>query len=76
MIRLGSGFRWWLIAFACGSIVTLVLGVAHLAVFFTHDLRSAVEVGLLPFLVGDAAKVFAAASIYGSYTRLRSVTRR
>ncbi len=75
LLRRRLGFGWSLFVFALGSIVTLTLGVAHLAVFFTHDLRAAVRWGLVPFLVGDAAKSFAAASIYSAYKGLRSTSR-
>jgi biotin transport system substrate-specific component len=70
-----KGFGWSLFVFAVGSMVTLALGVAHLAIFFTHDLWTAARWGLLPFLAGDAAKSFAAASIYSSYKKLHSPRR-
>jgi len=67
-----AGFPWALFVFSIGALMILALGVLHLALFYTRDVWTAMEVGLLPFAVGDAAKVFAAASIYGSYRRLRS----
>jgi len=72
LIRMRKGFAWSLFVFAVGSLLILALGVLHLALFYAPNLRTAIQVGLLPFLVGDAAKIFAAASIYSSYTRLRS----
>jgi biotin transport system substrate-specific component len=67
-----AGFSWTLLVFSIGALMILALGVLHLALFYTRDVWTAIEVGLLPFAVGDAAKVFAAASIYGSYSRFRS----
>jgi biotin transport system substrate-specific component len=70
LISLRAGFRWHLAVFSMGAAVILALGVIHLTAFYTRDIGVAVKVGLLPFLLGDALKVFAAASIYGSFTRL------
>jgi len=69
------GFAWTLFVFSAASSLILALGVIHLALFYTRDIWTAIQVGFLPFLAGDAAKVFAAASIYKSYTRLRSSRR-
>ena len=69
------GFAWTLLVFSAASLLILALGVIHLALFYTRNIWTAFQVGFLPFLAGDAAKVFAAASIYKSYTRLRSSRR-
>jgi biotin transport system substrate-specific component len=66
------GFAWTLFVFSVGSLLILALGVLHLALFYAPNVWTAIQVGFIPFLVGDAAKVFAAASIYGSYVRFRS----
>jgi biotin transport system substrate-specific component len=67
-----SGFGWSVFVFAAGSAIILALGVLHLALFAAGDLSTAIRVGFLPFVPGDAAKTLAAASIYGSYRRLRA----
>lgn len=67
-----TGFGWAVFVFGTGSAVILALGVAHLALYTTGDLSSAFRLGFLPFIPGDAAKTLAAASIYGSYRRLRA----
>jgi biotin transport system substrate-specific component len=64
------GFVRALLGFSAGALAILALGVAHLAVLYTHDLATAVRVGFLPFVPGDALKVLAAASIYCGYRRL------
>jgi len=70
-----SGFGWSVLVFGAGSALILTLGVLHLALFTTGDFSAAFQLGALPFLPGDAAKTLAAASIYGSYRRLRSARR-
>ncbi len=67
-----ADFSWRLLVFSVGALVILVLGVLHLALFYTGSFPAAVRLGLLPFIPGDIAKVFAAASIYTAYHRLRS----
>jgi biotin transport system substrate-specific component len=62
---------WQATVFTLGSLVILLIGVFQLALVYTHDLGKAFAVGFLPFLLGDAVKVFAAVSIYRSYSRLR-----
>ena len=57
--------------FALGTAVIFLMGVAHLAVFYTHDLGTALQLGLVPFLPGAAFKLVAAVSIYRSWTALR-----
>jgi len=68
-----SGFAWSVCVFGVGSTLILALGVVHLALFTTGDLAAAFRLGFLPFVPGDIAKTVAAASIYGSYRRLRAV---
>ena len=70
LISIRDGFSWHLTVFSIGTAAVLLMGILHLAVFYTHDLGLALKVGLVPFLIGDALKVFAAASIYGSFSRL------
>jgi len=72
LINRRTGFRWTLFVFSLGSLAILSLGVLHLALFTAGDLSAALRMGILPFVVGDAAKTLAAASIYGSYRRFRS----
>jgi biotin transport system substrate-specific component len=72
LISARKGFAWSVFVFTLGSLLILALGVLHLAFFYTPNLWTAIQVGLLPFLAGDAAKIFAAASIYSSYRRFRS----
>jgi biotin transport system substrate-specific component len=66
------GFGWRVFVFGTGSALILALGVLHLALFTAADFPTALRLGFLPFVPGDAAKTLAAASIYGSYRRLRS----
>jgi len=49
--------------FAAGTAAVFVAGVLWLALGFTHDLGTALAVGVLPFLAGDAAKCVIAAAI-------------
>ncbi|UCH83630.1 MAG: biotin transporter BioY [Candidatus Latescibacterota bacterium] len=70
-----STLLWHITVFSIGSLIILLLGVVHLAIVYTHSLSSAIAVGFLPFLLGDAVKVLAAASIYRSYLRLRQSRR-
>ena len=63
---------WWPpLIFWLGSLTILGLGVAHLTLFYTHDLWGALGVGYAPFVVGDILKILAAASIYRSYKVFR-----
>jgi len=57
---LERNFRTSLIPFFVGTIIVYVCGIAWLAVFL-GSFQQAVVLGLLPFLVGDAIKLFAAA---------------
>jgi biotin transport system substrate-specific component len=58
--------------FVLGTAVIFALGLAHLALFYTHDLGGALAVGLFPFVPGAVLKVVAATSIYRSYGALRA----
>jgi len=71
LINRRTGFLWTLFVFSLGSSAILSLGALHLALFTAGDLSVAVRMGVLPFVVGDAAKTLAAVSIYGSYRRFR-----
>ncbi|MFQ5511885.1 MAG: biotin transporter BioY [Candidatus Krumholzibacteriia bacterium] len=63
---------WWPpLVFWLGSLTILSLGVAHLTVFYTHDLSRSLSVGYVPFVAGDLLKIVAASSIYRSYNALR-----
>ncbi|UCG53761.1 MAG: biotin transporter BioY, partial [Candidatus Latescibacterota bacterium] len=64
LVNKHTSFYWHVAVFSFGSAVILLLGVLHLAVFYTRDLATALRVGCVPFLIGDALKIFAAASIY------------
>lgn len=70
-----AGFARALVVFSVGAAAILTLGVIHLAVFYTGDLWAAARVGLFPFVLGDALKVLAAASVYCTYRRLRAEPR-
>lgn len=72
LISVRSGFAWHLSVFSIGTAVVLTIGVLHLSLFYTHDLGSAIKLGLIPFLIGDTLKVFAAASIYRSFAALNA----
>jgi biotin transport system substrate-specific component len=66
MLRRSQTIGWQVASFCAGQILILVLGVAHLTLFYTHDLGRSLAVGVLPFLPGDAFKIAAATSIHRS----------
>ena len=66
MLRKSNSIRWQIASFVSGQLLILVLGVAHLTLFYTHDLSKALMVGAVPFLVGDVFKIVAAVSIHRS----------
>ena len=66
MLRKSNSIRWQIASFVSGQLLILVLGVAHLTLFYTHDLSQALMVGAVPFLVGDVFKIVAAVSIHRS----------
>jgi biotin transport system substrate-specific component len=59
-----------LIAFAVGTLVIYALGVSWLMVHLDLPLRTAVEVGVTPFLLGAALKAFLAAAVLPGAWRL------
>ncbi len=66
LLRRSSRLGWQIAAFSAGEVLILALGVAHLALFYTHALGQALAVGLLPFLPGAVFKITAAVSIHRS----------
>jgi len=66
MLRRSNRIGWQVLSFVTGKVVILALGVAHLTIFYTHDLGQALAVGVLPFLPGAVFKVAAAVSIHRS----------
>jgi biotin transport system substrate-specific component len=70
LLRRSDRIGWQALAFVAGKLVIVTLGVAHLALFHTHDWSQAIAVGALPFLPGGAFKVLAALSIHRSSSAL------
>ncbi|HEU4929248.1 MAG TPA: biotin transporter BioY, partial [Candidatus Krumholzibacteria bacterium] len=70
LLRRSERLGWQVLSFMAGNLVILTLGVAHLTLFYTHDLGRAITVGVLPFLPGAAFKIVAAVSIYRSSSAL------
>lgn len=66
LLRRSERLAWQAFAFFVGKILILTLGVLHLTLFYTHDLRQSIVVGVLPFLPGAVFKIVAALSIYRS----------
>lgn len=66
LVRRSSRLWWHVAAFTLATAVIFAMGVAHLALFFTHNLGRALAVGLVPFLPGAVFKIVAATSIYRS----------
>jgi biotin transport system substrate-specific component len=62
-VGLDRNYGTRLVAVLVGGAVVLGCGASWLAAFFTHDLRSAVILGVLPFTVGELAKCLVAAGI-------------
>ncbi len=71
LIGRSQRLAWQAAVFTLGTVIIFVLGVSHLALFYTHDFLLAVRVGFLPFVPGAVFKIVAALSIYRSYTALR-----
>lgn len=67
VIRRNPGLVGQAAAFTLGTMVIFALGISHLALFYTHDVAAAVQVGLVPFIPGAFLKIAAAISIYGVY---------
>jgi biotin transport system substrate-specific component len=66
MLRRSNSIGWQTFSFLAGQLLILILGVAHLTLFYTHDLGRSLALGVLPFLPGDAFKIIAAVSIHRS----------
>ena len=66
LLKRSDRIGWQVLSFVAGKIVILTLGVAHLTLFYTHDLGQALAVGVVPFLPGAAFKIAAAVSIHRS----------
>jgi biotin transport system substrate-specific component len=66
MLRRSQRIGWQVFSFIAGQLLILLLGVAHLTLFYTHDFSRSLAVGVVPFLLGDAFKIFAAVSIHRS----------
>lgn len=66
LLKRSSRVGWQVASFTAGQILILALGVAHLTLFYTHDLGRALAVGVVPFLPGDVFKIAAAVSIHRS----------
>ncbi|HKW13390.1 MAG TPA: biotin transporter BioY [Candidatus Krumholzibacteria bacterium] len=66
MLRRSNRMGWQIVSFVSGQLLILLLGVAHLTLFYTHDLSKSLMVGVVPFLPGDAFKIAAAISIHRS----------
>jgi biotin transport system substrate-specific component len=67
----GPSFYAGLAAAALGDLAILACGAAWLAVLTHASLATAVTLGVLPFLPGDALKIAAAAALATGYQRLR-----
>jgi biotin transport system substrate-specific component len=57
-------------SFILGTFIIYVFGIIQLAQWMNGNLQNAILVGLLPFVIGDAAKVIIAVTIA---TRLRGI---
>jgi len=60
-IKKNPSFRWLLICMTAGTAVVYILGVLQLMNWVRIGVKEAVVVGVLPFTVGDALKMLAAA---------------
>jgi biotin transport system substrate-specific component len=65
-IHRADTLRWQVFVFGAATVAIFACGVVHLTLFYTRDLFTAVQVGVLPFLPGAAFKIVAATSIYRS----------
>lgn len=72
LIGRSQRLAWHVGVFTLATVVIFALGVAHLALFYTHDPVSAIRLGFLPFVPGAIFKIVAAVSMYRSYRALRS----
>ena len=72
--REAPGFLWTLLSMAVGTLTLYACGVAWLAWSLNLSLATALTQGLLPFLLGDAVKLCAAAGLVrGARRRTRRV---
>jgi biotin transport system substrate-specific component len=69
--RAGHGFSMALVSAALGDLFILACGAAWLAAISHATVSSALSVGMLAFLPGDALKVAAAAAMAVGWQRLR-----
>ena len=66
LLKRSDRIGWQILSFSVGELVILTLGVAHLTLFYTHDLGQSLAVGVVPFLPGAVFKIAAAGSIHRS----------
>ena len=62
-IRENPGFIWILFAMVVGTIIIYLLGVTQLSLIAKLSFYKSISAGVLPFLIGDAVKIIAAALI-------------
>ena len=72
--RGGRGFSMALASAALGDLAILLGGALWLAALTHASARTALTLGVLPFLPGDALKVVAAAAVATGFRRLRPRT--
>jgi len=60
-MKKNPSFRWLLICMTAGTVMIYVLGVLQLMNWVRIGVKEAIVVGVLPFIVGDALKILAAA---------------
>jgi biotin transport system substrate-specific component len=66
LLKRSDRIGWQILSFTAGKLVILTLGVAHLTLFYTHDIGQSLAVGVVPFLPGAVFKIAAAVSIHRS----------
>jgi biotin transport system substrate-specific component len=75
LIRRRDGrFSWILLSMGVGQVVIYACGIAWLVLLLGVSLGQAVSLGLLPFLVGDAVKLCAAAGLFRGAARQMRTT--
>lgn len=62
-LKKNPGFFWATLALSVGTLVIYLFGVAQLSLVAKLSLSKAITVGVLPFLIGDAVKILAAAYV-------------
>lgn len=60
----GSNIYWIIASFIVGNIALYTLGVLWLMILYKINISSAVSIGILPFIPGEALKVFFASVVY------------